>query len=140
MTEDDPVAKTFRYDGYDVITLEKMIEREYEIRDPQTGQEVIGYYARRVAEHVKLPSSFATLAPKVREFFEHKAFGHSVNLDDRATVKAMSTNTAQYVCVDIFSKTLRAVSIDEQKPQLLEPGWMLSTCPPSPWSRPVWED
>jgi type III restriction enzyme len=31
------------------------------------------------------------------------------------------------------------VSVEEQEPQLLEPGRMLSTCPPFPWSRPVWE-
>jgi len=51
----------------------------------------------------------------------------------------MSTAVAHYVCVDIFSKALRAVSVDEQEPQLLEPARMLSTCPPFPWSRPVWE-
>lgn len=139
MTEDDPVAKTFHYEGYDIITLKKEIEREYTIPEPQTAQEVIGYYARRIAEAVKLPAQFATLAPKVRDFFERKAFGHPADLSDPATVKAMSTAVAHYVCVDIFSKALRAVSVEEQEPQLLEPGRMLSTCPPFPWSRPVWE-
>jgi type III restriction enzyme len=139
MTEDDPVAKTFRYEGYDIITLKKEIEREYTIPEPQTAQEVIGYYARRIAEAVKLPAQFAALAPKVREFFEHKAFGHTVNLEDPATVKAMGTPVAHYVCVDVFTKALRAVSVEKQEPQLLEPARMLSTCPPFPWSRPVWE-
>ena len=41
---------------------------------------MIGYYSRRIAEAVKLPSQFAALAPKVREFFEKKAFGQSVDL------------------------------------------------------------
>lgn len=139
MTEDDPVAKTFRYEGYDIITLKKEIEREYTIPEPQTAQEVIGYYARRIAEAVKLPAQFAALAPKVREFFEQKAFGHRVDLSDPAAVKAMSTAVAHYVCVDILSRALRAVSVEEQKPQLLERGRRLSTCPPFPWSRPVWE-
>ena len=49
--------------------------------EPQTAQEVIGYYARRIAQEVKLPSQFAALAPKVREFFEHRAFGKRVDLD-----------------------------------------------------------
>jgi type III restriction enzyme len=139
MSEEDPVAKTFRYEGYDIITLKKEVEREYTIPEPQTAQEVIGYYARRIAEAVKLPAQFAALAPKVRDFFEQKAFGHPANLSDPATVKAMGTAVAHFVCVDIFSKALRAVSVEEQKPQLLEPGRMLSTCPPFPWSRPVWE-
>jgi type III restriction enzyme len=138
-TEDDPNAKTFRYEGYDIITLKKEVEREYTIPEPQTAQEVIGYYSRRIAEAVKLPSQFASLAPKVREFFEQKAFGKIVELSDGTTVKAMSTPLAHYVCVDVFSKALKKLTIAEQEPQLLEPNRMLSSCTPCPWSRPVWE-
>ncbi len=138
-SEDDPRAKTFTYEGYDLITLKKEFERDYTIPEPQTAQEVIGYYARRIGEAVKLPAQFAALVPRVREFFEHKAFGHSVDLYDPAIVKAMSTAVAHYVCVDVFKKALQALTIEEQKPQLLEPARMLSTCPPFPWSRPVWE-
>lgn len=139
MSEDDPRSKTFTYEGYDIITLKKEFEREYTIPDPQTAQEVIGYYARRIAEAVKLPAQFAVLAPKVREFFEQKAFGHPVDLNDHATVKAMSTAVAHYVCVDVFKKALQSLTIEEQTPQLLEPARFLSTCQPFPWSRPVWE-
>lgn len=139
MSEDDPRSKTFTYEGYDIITLKKEFEREYTIPEPQTAQEVIGYYARRIAEAVKLPAQFAALAPKVREFFEQKAFGHPANLSDQAVVKAMSTAVAHYVCVDVFKKALQALTIEEQTPQLLEPERLLSTCQPFPWSRPVWE-
>ena len=139
MSEDDPTAKTFRYEGYDIITLKKEVERDYTIPDPQTAQEVIGYYARRIAEAVKLPAQFAALAPKVREFFEGKAFGHLVDLNDALTVKAMGTAVAHYVCVDVFKKALLELTIEEQTPQLLEPARMLSSCQPFPWSRPVWE-
>jgi len=139
MSEDDPLAKTFRYEGYDIITLKKEVEREYTIPEPQTAQEVIGYYARRIAEAVKLPSQFAVLAPKVREFFEHKAFGRKADLDDPTIVKAMGTPVAHYVCVDVFKKALLSLIIEEQTPQLLEPARMLSMCQPFPWSRPVWE-
>ncbi len=62
-----------------------------------------------------------------------------MDLNDPVTVKAMSTNAAQYVCVDIFKKALLSLTIEEQQPQLLEPARMLSTCQPFPWSRPVWE-
>jgi type III restriction enzyme len=54
-------AKTFQYTGYDIITLQKLVEREYKIPEPQTAEEVIGYYARRIAQDVKLPSQFAAL-------------------------------------------------------------------------------
>ncbi len=60
-------AKTFRYEGYDVITMERLVEREYRVPEPQTAQEVISFYAKRIATDVKLPSQFAALAPKVRE-------------------------------------------------------------------------
>jgi len=91
LTADDARRRTFRYEGYDIITLERLVERDYQMPEPQTAQEVIGYYARRIAEQVKLPSQFAALVPKVREFFELKAFGREVDLDSRATIKAMST-------------------------------------------------
>jgi type III restriction enzyme len=139
MSEDDPRSKTFTYEGYDIITLKKEFEREYTIPEPQTAQEVIGYYARRIAEAVKLPAQFAVLAPKVREFFELKAFGSPADLNDPAVVKAMSTPIAHYVCVDVFKKALQALTVEEQTPQLLEPARQLSTCQPFPWSRPVWE-
>src|SRR5271165_3101368 len=139
LSADDPHNKTFRYEGYDIITLQKEVERDYTIPEPQTAQEVIGYYSRRIAEAVKLPSQFAALAPKVREFFEQKAFGQTVDLSDHEVVKAMSTPIAHYVCVDVFSNTLKKLTIAEQEPKLLEPERMLSSCQPFPWSRPVWE-
>jgi len=139
LSGDDPRNKTFRYEGYDIITLQKEVERDYTIPEPQTAQEVIGYYSRRIAEAVKLPSQFAALAPKVREFFENKAFGQWVDLSTPDAVKAMSTPVAHYVCVDVFSKALKKLTIAEQEPTLLEPERMLSTCQPFPWSRQVWE-
>lgn len=135
----DAAEQTFRYEGFDILTLQKEIEREYTIPEPQTPQEVIGYYARRIAEEVKLPSQFAAIAPKVREFFERKAFGKTVDLEEKATVRAMGTNVAHYVCVQTFKKVLLAMTIEEQRPQLLEPARLLSSTSPFPWSRPVWE-
>lgn len=135
--EGDAVAKKFRYEGYDIITLQKLVEREYKIPEPQTPEEVIGYYARRIAQDVKLPSQFSALAPKVREFLEKKAFGQSVNLSDPAILKAISSNVAQYVTVKTFVEALRQVVIDELQPQLLHAGRALSETPPFPWSRPT---
>jgi type III restriction enzyme len=139
LSTEDGARETFRYEGYDIITLERLVEREYQVPEPQTAQEVIGYYARRITEQVKLPSQFAALAPKVREFFEFKAFGRPVDLDSKTAVKAMSTPVAHYVCVNIFREELQALSIEERQPELLEPERRLSATPPFPWSRAVWE-
>jgi type III restriction enzyme len=135
--EGDAVAKTFRYEGYDIITLQKEIERQYKIPEPQTAEEVIGYYARRIAQDVKLPSQFSALAPKVREFLASKAFGEQVNLDDPAMLKAISSNVAQYVTVKTFVEALRKLVLSELEPQLLHAGRELSETPPFPWSRPT---
>ena len=133
--QDDAAAKTFRYEGYDIITLQKLIEREYSIPEPQTAEEVIGYYARRIAQDVKLPSQFSALAPKVREFLETKAFGEPVTLNEPAMIKAISSNVAQYVTVKTFVEALRKLVIAELEPQLLHAGRPLSETPPFPWSR-----
>lgn len=135
----DQTEKTFKYEGFDIITLKKEIERDYIIPEPQTAQEVIGYYSRRIAQEVKLPSQFAVLAPKVRDFFENKAFGKTVSLDEQATIKAMSSNIAHYVCVKTFKKALNNIAIAEQEPRLLEPSRLLSSVNPFPWSRQVYE-
>jgi type III restriction enzyme len=137
--QDDAVAKSFRYEGFDIITLQKMVEREYKIPEPQTAEEVIGYYARRIAQDVKLPSQFAALAPKVREFLEAKAFGEQVALDEPGMIKAISSNVAQYVTVKTFVEALRKLVVAELEPQLLHAGRMLSETAPFPWSRATLE-
>jgi type III restriction enzyme len=133
--ENDAAAKTFRYEGYDIITLQKLVERDYKMPEPQTAGEVVGFYARRIAQDVKLPSQFAALAPKVREFLEHKAFGGSVDLDNPAMIKAISSNVAQYVTVKTFVDALRHLVIAELEPQLVNAGRPLSETAPFPWSR-----
>ena len=133
--QDDAAAKTFRYEGYDIITLQKLIERDYRIPEPQTAEEVIGYYARRIAQDVKLPSQFSALAPKVREFLETKAFGEPVTLNEPAMIKAISSNVAQYVTVKTFVEALRKMVITELSPELVDAGRPLSETPPFPWSR-----
>ncbi|HEY4054119.1 MAG TPA: hypothetical protein VGL74_10260, partial [Terriglobales bacterium] len=139
LTADDPNNKTFRYEGHDIITLQKIVERDYKVPEPQTAQELIGYYSQRIAKDVKLPSQFSALAPKVKEFFENKAFGRWVDLEKRETVRAMATPVASYVCTEEFKRVLKQLSIADQEPQLLDPARLLSTCQPFPWSRKVHE-
>jgi type III restriction enzyme len=136
--EEGRVTK-FIYEGRDILTDEKLLEREYEIPPAQTAQEVIGYYARKIAANVKLPSQFAALAPKIREFFEKKAFGKEVNLEDPAVVKAMGTNLVSYVVTKEFERVLRDLVMEEKTPELLAPKRMLSTTQPFPFSKKVLE-
>ncbi len=133
----DTDETTFKYEGYDYITLVKEVEREYKIPEPQTPQEVIGYYARMISNEVKLPSQFAALVPKITEFFQKKAFGREVDLHEPEILKAMSTPVAQYVCKDVFKKELQSKVVAEQEPKLEGADRLLSTLQAFPWSRPT---
>jgi len=135
--EGDATAQSFHYEGYDIISLEKLVEADYTIPEAQTAQEVISYYAKRIAQDVKLPSQFAALAPKVREFLETRAFGGPVDIETPAMIKAISSNVAQYVTLKTFVAVLRGVVIEELTPQLLHAGRNLSETPPFPYSRPT---
>ncbi|GGR68360.1 type III restriction protein res subunit [Deinococcus seoulensis] len=132
-------AQTFRYEGKDILTLETLVSKDYEIQTPQTAGEVISFYAKLIAQDVKLPSQFNVVAPKIREWFEHRAFGETVSLDDGAVIQAMSSNVAAYVCRDLFTKALRAFSIEGQEPEVIADPVRLSDINPFPWTRPVYE-
>ncbi len=135
----DAAEENFKFEGYDILTLKKILEREYVLPDPQTAQEIIGFYARLIAKEVKLPSQFAALAPKVREFFENKVFGKRVNLEEAAIINAMNSNVAQFVCKESFKKVLLSQTIAEQEPRPDAPVRWLSGLKPIPWSRQVYE-
>lgn len=133
----DKAAETFKYEGYDFLTLQKLVERDYKLPEVQTSQEVISYYAKRIAQDVKLPSQFAALAPKVREFLETRAFNLPADLDDPVILKAIATNVAQYVTVQTFVKALRPLVVEELTPELSGEARKLSETPPFPFARPT---
>jgi type III restriction enzyme len=137
--EGDAAAQQFHYEGVDIITLEKLIERDYTIPEPQTAEEVISYYAKRIAQDVKLPSQFAALVPKVRDFLRDRAFGETVDLADKAIIRAIATSVAQYVTVKTFATVLRGLVVEELSPTLEHPGRALSETEPYPFSRPTFE-
>ena len=138
--EGDAAAQSFKYEGYDILTLQKEIERDYTIPEPQTPEEVISYYAKRIAQDVKLPSQFAALVPKVREFLEKKAFGETVELGSKAMIKAISSNVAHFVTVKTFAQELRGLVVEELVPQVEHEGRKLSETLPFPYSRPTLAD
>ncbi len=135
----DTAATRFQFEGYDIISLQKLVEREYTIPEPQTAEEVISYYAKRIAQDVKLPSQFSVLVPKVREFLRDRAFGEPVDLADRLMIRAIATSVAQYLTVKTFATVLRALVVEELSPTLEHPGRRLSETEPFPFSRPTFE-
>lgn len=139
LSEDDEAARTFHFEGYDIITLRREVERDYTIPEPQTAEEVISHYAKSIAQDIKLPSQFAVLAPKVREFLRTKAFGKEVDLTQPAVIRAMASNVVHYVTVKAFATVLRRLVIDELTPSLDHAGRQLSTTPPFPWSRATFD-
>lgn len=139
LAEKEEETKTFIYEGIDILSQEKLLEREYSIPPAQTPEEVIGYYAHRIAQDLKLPTQFAALAPKIRDFFEMKAFGEKVDLYDPLVIKAMSTNVASYVVCKEFERVLRDVIVQETKPELLIPDKKLSFTQPFPFSKKLFE-
>jgi len=132
----DVAERTFLYEGYDLLSLEKIIEDNYTIPEPRTAGELIGYYAKRIAESLKLPSQFAALAPKVREFFATKAFGGAVNLEEPGVIKAINRNAVAYVTIKAFGEALRPLLVEEQRPTLQGAPRLLSSTQPFPFSRP----
>jgi type III restriction enzyme len=137
--ENDTTAQSFRYEGYDIITLQKLVERDYTIPVPQTAEEVVSYYAKRIAQDVKLPSQFAALVPKVTEFLRARAFGEIIDLADEANVRAIATPIAQYVTIKTFAAELRGLVVEQLAPVLDEASRLLSTTEPFPFSRPTFE-
>jgi type III restriction enzyme len=127
--------RSFMYEGRDILTDEVLFTNEYQIPEAQTAEEIVGYYARKIALEIKLPSHFAFIAPKVKEFFRYKAFGIEVDLTDKAVIKAMGSSIAHFVVVKEFSRILRALVLEEKEPELLPSERKLSSTSPFPTSK-----
>lgn len=133
----DQAARSFHYEGKDIITLEKIVERDYTVPVPRTAEEVISFYAKRIAQDVKLPAQFAALAPKVREFLELRAFGERVDLSAPELIKAISTPVAGYLTIKTFAAALRGLVVEQLTPTLEGEGRKLSETEGFPFSRPT---
>ncbi len=127
--------RTFRYQGQDFLTLEKLFDRTYHIPTPQTSGEIISYFAQMVAAELKLPSQFAALAPKIRDFLCYRAYGEPVNLDTPEMLAAMALPLTRYVVTQTFVKLLRDKLIRTPTPTLEHAGRPLSELRAFPWSQ-----
>ena len=92
-----------------------------------------------IAINLKLPSQFNALAPKVWNFFENRAFGEKVNLEDPTIVRAMNHRIAGYVVLDVFGKALKEKIIEQLEPTIEGEERKLSAMEPFAFSRSVLE-
>ncbi len=135
----DADIKKFKYEAFDIITAEKLFDREYAIKEAQRPDEIVSYYAKLIAVSLKLPSQFSALAPKVWDFFEKRAFGEKVNMESSAIVQAMNHRVAGYIVLDVFARALKDKIIEQVEPAIEGESRMLSSMEPFAFSRPVLE-
>lgn len=131
--------ESFTYEGRDVLSDEVVVWREYQMPQAQTASEVIAFYAQQIAVSLKLPSHFATLAPKIEQFLRQKAFGKTVDLDAKPVLQALNEPRVLMLTERVFLRLLRPRLTAERHPVLRETARMLSTTPPFPWSGKVVE-
>ncbi len=135
----DADIKKFQYQAFDIITMEKLFEREYAIKEAQRPDEIVSYYAKVIAGSLKLPSQFSALAPKVWDFFEQRAFGGKVDLSSSAIIQAMNHRIASYVVLDVFAKALKDKIVEQVEPTIEGENRQLSSMEPFAFSRKVLE-
>ena len=135
ITASEDLERTFHYEGKDLLTSESLFERIYTIPTPQTSQEVVAYYANVIAKEARLPSQFAALAPKVRDFLKLQAFGREVDLDSPEILSAISQPLPQMLTIKVFLDVLREKLVQPQEPVLEGVGRKLSSVAPFPWSQ-----
>jgi type III restriction enzyme len=135
----DADIKKFQYQAFDIITMEKLFEREYAIKEAQRPDEIVSYYAKLIASSLKLPSQFSALAPKVWDFFENRAFGGKVDMYSSTIIQAMNHRVAGYVVLDVFAKALKDKIVEQVEPIIEGESRQLSSMEPFAFSRRVLE-
>jgi type III restriction enzyme len=135
----DADIKKFQYQAFDIITMEKLFEREYAIKEAQRPDEIVSYYAKLIASSLKLPSQFSALAPKVWDFFEDRAFAGKVDMYSPAIIQAMNHRVAGYVVLDVFAKALKDKIVEQVEPIIEGESRQLSSMEPFAFSRSVLE-
>ena len=131
--------KNFKYEAFDILTAEKLFEREYAIKEAQRPDEIVSYYSKLIAMSLKLPSQFNALAPKVWDFFENRAFGGHVDLKNPVFIQAMNHRIAGYVVLDVFTRVLKDKIVEQLEPTIEGENRQLSSMQPFAFSRPVLE-
>lgn len=129
----------FTYEAIDIISKEKLLEREYELSPPVTAEEVIGYYAKRITENIKLPSQFPALVPKIRQYMAERLFRETVDLTDPNVIRELTTDLVKYVVTKTFEQVLLPLVVEAKEPELLHLARPLLSTAPFPTSRQLFE-
>ena len=128
--------ESFQYLGLDALTDETLLERIYNLPQPNTCGEVISYYAGRIGAEANLPGHFDVIASKVREFFARRAFGQTVDLDNNELAPVLARPGIGFLTVQGFLRAIRPLTRQEREPIIATPAQLLSQTEPFPWSRP----
>jgi type III restriction enzyme len=134
-------TKTFIYEGRDLLTDRKEVEREYTIPHANTSAEVIGYYTELIIKNLKtVRSTFEVLSPKIKEFLQYRAFGRVIeNLDEPAALQAIQSDLCKMVLPKLFDNYLRKFMVEEKEPTMKETARYLSSTKPFAFGRKVIE-
>lgn len=99
----------FRWEGRDLAALHREVADAYAVPGPPG--EALAHIVASIVDEANIPAGPATraaLEAQVREYFAHRAFGQPVNLGTRATLRALATPVAHFICVQTFRLALRA--------------------------------
>ena len=133
---DPPAHSEFTYQGQDALTEETILRRTYHLPFAATCNEVISYYAGRIAGELRLPGHFEVINGKLREFLMRRAFGRPVNLEDNELASALAQPAVGVNTIGGFTRALRPLLRQEREPALGGEPWRLAACAAFPWSRP----
>ena len=72
---------------------------------------VIGYFAQKILNDLRLYSDYDVLYPKVQEFVQDKSFGKFVDLEDANTLRNLSEPNASRTIFETFKSAINALTI-----------------------------
>lgn len=127
-----------KYRGLHLIGRVEVERDEFLVPYAEDPSGVITWYTKSVAKAGgvdRLAGTFAILAPMVRDYLQARVFTHPVDLADKVVLRRLAENDAQQIVVGAFQAAIRALTIAEVAPEMLEQSIQLSETPAFPWSR-----
>ena len=128
-------SETIDYTGRDLRSGEIIDRAEDEFPTADQPEPVIAWFANELARRTLVVGQFAVLAPLVKRYLEHRAFGGPVDVGDPLVLQALREPAARETILEVLAhaindRTLVAgTSAAEPKPLLL------SWTRPFLWSR-----
>jgi type III restriction enzyme len=127
-----------KYRGLHLIGRAEIERDEFLVPYAEDPSGVITWYTKSVAKAGgvdRLAGTFAILAPMVRDYLKARVFTRPVDLADKVILRRLAENDAQQMVVGAFQAAIRALTIAEVSPELMDQDLRLSDTPAFPWSR-----